>query len=133
MSPSETTPSFVIEIELRPTGKQAKKMRDRLKAAHQVYRACIGEARRLLNLLSELQDHQRARRLPKSQARNQLFCRVEETIGFSEFDLNEWATQFNRSQINKHLGVKKVKEFVTNDRAWLAIVYSLYAFPCKCQ
>ena len=133
MARRSRTPSFVTEIELQPTGKQAKTMRAPFKAAHQVYRACIGEARRLLNLLSELQGHQRARRLPKSQARNQLFYRVEETIGFSEFALNEWATQFTRSQINEHLGVKKVKEFVTNDRAWLAIVYSLYAFPCKCQ
>ena len=89
MSPRETTPSFVTEIELQPTGKQAKTMRAPFKAPHQVYRVCLGEARRLLNLLSELQDHQRARRLPKSQARNQLFYRVEETIDFSEFDLNE--------------------------------------------
>ena len=111
MSPRETTPSFVTEIELQPTGKQAKTMRAPFKAPHQVYRACLGEARRLLNLLSELQDHQRARRLPKSQARNQLFYRVEETIDFSEFDLNEEATQFTHPQINEHLGVNAVKEF----------------------
>ncbi|MBI85487.1 MAG: hypothetical protein CMJ81_20025 [Planctomycetaceae bacterium] len=53
MAKRAKTSSFVTEVELNPTGRQAKKMRSRFEAAHQVYDACLGETLRRMDLVRQ--------------------------------------------------------------------------------
>ena len=106
--PRAKTSSFVTEVELRPTGKQAKKMRARFEAARQVYNACLGESLKRLRLMRESKDWQRARTLTGKE-RTKLFRECQKRFKFSEFDIKTWANQFTKSWINQHLSADSVR------------------------
>lgn len=104
-----STKSFVTELEILPTGKQAKKIRARFEAARQVYNACLGESLKRLKLMRESRAWQQARKVTDKKQRSARFKEIQQAFGFREYDLHKWATQFTKSWINEHLGARTVE------------------------
>lgn len=103
-----STPNFITEIELAPTGKQAKKLRAKFEAARQVYNACLGEIMRRLRLMRESRAYQAARRMTGKE-RTAAFRECNKTYAYREYDIHKWATQFTGSWINQHIGARTVE------------------------
>ena len=66
-----TTSSFVTEVELLPTGKQAKKLRSKFEAARQAYNAVLGQALKRLRKMRRHPDYLAAREMPKGKTRTE--------------------------------------------------------------
>jgi transposase len=107
-----TTDSFVTEIELLPTGKQAKRLRSKFEAARQVFNACLGESLKRLKLMRESRAYRTARKL-KGEERRAAFREVQTKHGFREYDLHSWCKQFTKSWINEHIGARTTEKVAT--------------------
>ena len=114
MPKSETT-SFVHELRLKLTPKQASILGSRLNIARQVYNACLGEGLKRLKLMRESKDGQCACKMPKkvkndkgrevnNKARQELFKSVREEYEFSEYALHRYITYLRQSKyISDHI------------------------------
>lgn len=105
---------FITELELEPTPGQAKKLLARFEAARQVYNACLGECLKRLGLLRQSRLYNHARKMPKGDKRNAAFREANEKIGFHEYDITRWATQFTKSWINQHVGARSVEQIASS-------------------
>jgi len=117
------TDSFILELPLRTTPTQEKRLLARLEAARQVYNACLGESLRRLALLRQSKAHRAARRLPKgpgqAKARTLAFREANGAVGFREYDLHAYAVQFNHAWTGEHLDIHVIQKLAT--RAFKAV------------
>src|ERR1043166_8491297 len=96
------TPSFVCEVPLRVSPAQERTLLARLEAAHQVYNACLGEARKRVRLVRASKAFQRARTLPRDDpARKALFAQARAQHGCSEYALHAYAQQFGHAWLGE--------------------------------
>ncbi len=97
--------SFVCELPLATSPEQDRELAVRLDAARQVYNACLGEALRVLALMRESRDWQRARAMPRGKARSALFREVIERFDFKPSALDRLAIACKNScWIGEHIG-----------------------------
>ncbi|MBC8449618.1 MAG: transposase [Chloroflexi bacterium] len=115
MSRSKTL-SFITEIPLRVAPGDERAMRKRLEAARQVYNACLGESLKRLELLRQSKLYQVAGKLPKgphgspqAKERATAFREADVALGFREYDLHAYATQFNHCWIGDHLDANTIQ------------------------
>ena len=101
-------------------------MLKRLEAARQVYNACLGESLKRLELLRQSKLYQAARKLPKgpkgspqAKARAAAFRKANAAVGFREYDLHGYATQFNHCWIGDHLDANTIQTVAS--RAFSAV------------
>ena len=122
------TDTFVVEIPLRTTSSQEKRLLARLEAARQVYNGCLGESLKRLALLRQSKAYQAARKLPKgskeAKSRSRAFRKANAAVGFREYDLHAYAAQFNHCWIGEHLDINTIQKLAT--RAFKAV--QQYAF-----
>jgi putative transposase len=113
------TDSFIVELPLRSSPTEEKRLLARLEAARQVYNACLGESLKRLNLLRQSKAYQAARKMPKGKARTRAFREANAAIGFREYDLHTYAKQFNHCWIGEHLDIHVIQKLAT--RAFRAV------------
>lgn len=112
--PRQKTDSFVLELPLRISAAEEKRLLARLEAARQVYNACLGESLKRLRLMRQSKMYQAARKLPKkSKERTEAFRDANEHFGFREYDLHAYATQFNHCWIGEHLDIHVIQKLAT--------------------
>jgi transposase len=128
-----TSPTFVLELPLKTTPRQEKKILARFEAARQVHNAVLGEGLKRLQLLWESKAFRRACKMPKGKkgkgatpaqraqyrARIEAFRQADKAMSIGKYDLMTWATQFTHSWIRDHLGSQEVKAIVA--RVWRSI------------
>jgi len=117
------TPSFVLELPLRVTPTQERRLLARLEAARQAYNACLGESLKRLALLRQSKAYQAARKLPKgskkAKTRAHAFRKANAAAGFREYDLHAYAKQFNHAWTGEHLDINAIQKLAT--RAFKAV------------
>lgn len=110
---SAKTDSFILELPLRVSPAQEKRLLARLEAARQVYNACLGESLKRLDLLRQSEAYRAAKKLPKGRVRTQAFRDANEAVAFREYDLHAYATQFNHCWIGEHLDINSIQKLAT--------------------
>jgi len=117
------TPSFILELPLRVTPTQERRLLARLEAARQVYNACLGESLKRLALLRQSKAYQAARKLSKgskqARTRTLAFREANGDVGFREYDLHAYAAQFNHCWLGDHLDINTIQKLAT--RAFKAV------------
>ncbi|HEC33467.1 MAG TPA: transposase, partial [Chloroflexi bacterium] len=111
--------SFVVEIPLRVTPSQEKRLLARLEAARQVYNACLGESLKRLASLRQSKAYRTALKMPRGKARSRAFREANAAVGFREYDLHAYAAQFNHCWIGDHLDINTIQKLAT--RAFKAV------------
>jgi len=111
--------SFIVEIPLRVTPIQEKRLLARLEAARQVYNACLGQSLKRLALLRQSKAYRRARKAPRGTARTRALREAKAAVGFGEYDLHAYAAQLNHSWIGGHLDINTIQKLAT--RAFKAV------------
>lgn len=97
--------SFVCELPLATTPEQDRALSVRLEAARQVYNVCLGESLRLLALMRESRDWQKARQMPKGKDRTSLYRAVIERFDFRQSAIDRVAIACkNGCWIGDHIG-----------------------------
>lgn len=113
---SEQTPSFVCEIPLQVTVRQARTINTRLEAGRQLYNAILGEGLRRLRLTKESKAYQATKKIPKDEVhlneRRAAFSAVRLDHGFTEYQLSQYATQIRKSWIGDHVGAHLAQKIV---------------------
>ena len=114
------TPTFITRIPLQATPGDERTLLKRLEAARQVYNACLGESLKRLELLRQSKLYQAAKKLPKgpkgspqAKARAAAFRKANAAVGFREYDLHGYATQFNHCWIGDHLDANTIQTVAT--------------------
>src|SRR5689334_19680412 len=81
------TPTFLLEVPLRVTPSQAKRLRAHLEAARQFYNAILSDGQRRLKRIRADPAWQAARAIPRSQKleRARAFGALRQQYGFSEY------------------------------------------------
>lgn len=114
------TPSFICELPLRVTQQQEVVLLTRLEAGRQLYNACLGETMRRLCLIKQSQDYNTARTLKRSNPQRQiLFKRARERWGFSDYQVQAYATRIRHSWIGDHIDAHTAQKLAT--RAYTAV------------
>src|SRR5215472_15170811 len=91
----------------------------RLEAARQVYNACLGEAKRRVELVRQSKAFQRARTLqPDDPTRRTLFAQARAASACSEYGLHAYADQLRQSWPGDHLDSTTCQKLAT--RAYAA-------------
>jgi hypothetical protein len=87
------TPTFLLELPLRVTPGQAKRVRAHLEAARQLYNALLSEGQRRLRRMRADPAWQAARAIPRAQKqeRHQAFGALRQQYNFSEYAFHESA------------------------------------------
>src|SRR5262249_42742878 len=85
------TPTFLLELPLQVTPRQAKRLRAHLEAARQLYNALLSEGQRRLQRMRADSAWQAARAIPRTQKqeRQRAFAALRAQYGFSEYALHE--------------------------------------------
>lgn len=100
-----STLSFVCEVPLRTTPPDERELAIRLEAARQIYNACLGESLRLLALMRESLDWQRARAMPKGKTRSEAFRALRDRFDFKQSAIDRMAVACkNGCSIGDHIG-----------------------------
>ena len=90
----DTIPTFVTELPLRVTDKQASTMLVRFDYARQLYNACLGEGLRRLALIRQSKAYQSACYIPKTEAhkkeRTEAFGAIRKEYKFTDYDLQDY-------------------------------------------
>ena len=99
------TPTFLLELPLRVTAGQAKRLRAHLEAARQFYNAILSEGQYRLRRMRADSAWQMARAIPRSQKleRRRAFGALRQQYGFSEYALHEAAKALNCAWIADHV------------------------------
>src|SRR5690242_3473629 len=96
--PPRRTPSFVCEVPLRVHPREERILLARLEAARQVYNACLGEARKRVQLVRESKAFRAARTLSRDDPeRTQLFRAARAQHAFSDYALQAYAQPLGHS------------------------------------
>ena len=105
------TPSFIAEFPLRTSAADERELAIRLDAARQIYNAVLGESLRVLALMRESKDWQRAREMPKGTARNTLFNEIREHFDFKSSMADRFAIACkNACWIGDHLSSNETQK-----------------------
>ena len=75
--------------------------------ARRIYNACLGEAKKRLNLIRQSKSYQytvKLNRTTHKQERTQRFDQLNQVHGFSEYALHGYAKQFGKCWIGEHVG-----------------------------
>src|SRR5258708_39320357 len=103
-APPQRTPSFVCEVALRVSRAQERTLLARLEAARQVYNACLGEARRRVQLVRQSKAFQRARTLPRGDpTRKTRFAQARAQHAFSDYALHAYVQPMGHAWLGDHL------------------------------
>src|SRR5689334_14876980 len=99
------TPTFLLEVPLRVTASQAKRLRAHLEAARQLYNAILSEGQRRLRRMRADPAWQTARAIPRAQKleRKRAFAALRQHYGFSEYALHDAAKSLNCCWIADHV------------------------------
>lgn len=112
--------SFVLELPLRVSPREARALERSLDAARNVYNAVLGEALRRLRLLRESRAWQAARLMPRGEARSAAFREISAAGGFTEYDLHRFAKSCRDGcWLRDHIGSHDMQTAAT--RAWRAV------------
>ncbi len=126
--PKKQDDSFVLELPLRVTANDERRLETIFFASRQVYNACLGEALKRLKLMRDSRVYQRALAAPRGAVRNRLFKEAREAVGFREYDLH---TYFNnrvrQAWIREHVSSPVGQKLAT--RAFQAV--EEYSFKAK--
>jgi hypothetical protein len=127
----QKTASFILELALRVTSREEKRVLARLEAARQVYNACLGESFKRLGLLRQSKAYQAAGKMdrgqkgsPQAKVRSRAFRKANGAVGFREYDLHAYAAQFNHCWLGEHLDINTIQKLAT--RAFKSV--QQYAF-----
>ena len=120
-TPKEKQPTFVLELPLVANPHESRVLAVRFEAGRQLYNAVLGEALRRLGLMKQSRAWQSARKMPKGtpgspeqKARAAGFSLVSKTIGFTDYDLQAYATQCkNACWIGDHLDAHTTQKIGT--------------------
>jgi len=116
----ESTPAFVCELPLQTTPADERDLAIRLDMARQTYNACLGESLRLLALMRESRDWQRAQAMPKGKERSACFRKVINRFDFTPSALDRFAISCkNACSVGDHLGPHETQ--ATARRAFSAV------------
>ena len=104
-------PSFVLEPPLVVDPHESRVLAVRFEAGRQLYNAVLGEALRRLDLMKQSKAWRAARKMPRGvpsspaqTARAAAFSQTTETFGFTDYDLQSYATRCkNACWIGEHL------------------------------
>ncbi len=114
------TDSFIAEVPLRTSAADERELSIRLDAARQIYNAVLGECLRVLGLMRESKDWQRARAIPKGAERNAAFRAVRERFDFKSSMADRFAIRCkNGCWIGDHLSSNETQK--TALRAFSAV------------
>ncbi len=101
---NKTTPSFVTEIPIVVSVADESVLLSRLEAGRQMYNACLGEARRRIDLIRQSKDFNKARSLKRSNPeRKVLFKRARERYEFSDYAIQAYGTRIRHSWVGEHI------------------------------
>src|SRR5215831_8473088 len=108
------TPSFVCEVPLRVRPHEEHALLARLEAARQVYNACLGEARKRVQLVRESKAFQQARTLSRNNLeRTRLFRAARTQHAFSDYTLQAYAQPFGHAWLGEHLDSHVLQKLAT--------------------
>lgn len=97
------TLSFVLEPPLRVDQKARRVLLARLESARQIYHACLGEARRRLDLVRRSRAYRDALQLPRgSEGRAKAISESWSAQGFSDDDLQMHVLEIRHSWLEAH-------------------------------
>ena len=118
---SKKTPTFLLEVPLRVTPGQAKRLRAHLEAARQLYNAVLSEGQRRLWHMRADPAWQTARAIPRTQKleRQRAFAALRQQYGFSEYALHDAAKGLNCAWIADHVDAVLAQTLAT--RAYRAL------------
>lgn len=111
--------SFVCELPLRVSPADAKKLEKRFEAGRQIYNACLGEGLRVLRLVRESKDWQRARAMPRGAERTSLFRETTKRFDLKKSSLDRLAIRCKNNAFKDHLGPHEAQAMA--GRAFLAV------------
>ncbi len=99
------TPTFLLEVPLRVTASQTKRLRAHLEAARQLYNAVLSEGQLRLRRMRADPAWQVARAIPRTQKvdRQRAFGELRQRSGFSEYALHDAAKGLNCAWIAEHV------------------------------
>ena len=107
------TPSFIVEIPLEVSDKDAGILNSRFEAGRQLYNACLGEAMRRLKLVKQSKKYQEARKLKKGKARTAAFKEANQAYKYSEYDLHSYCTTVRNSWLSDHIDANTAQKLAT--------------------
>src|SRR5215472_15017990 len=102
---NKPTPTFLLELPLQVTPRQAKRVRAHLEAARQLYNALLSEGQRRLRCMRADSAWQAARAIPRTQKqeRKLAFAALRAHYGFSEYALHDAAKGLRCAWIADHV------------------------------
>src|SRR5215471_17640794 len=120
-SAPKQTPTFLLELPLRVSPAQAKRLRAHLEAARQLYNAILSEGQRRLRRMRADPAWQAARAIPRTQKleRKRAFGALRQQYGFSEYARHEAAKGLNCAWIADHVDAVLAQTLAT--RAYRAL------------
>src|SRR5215472_7612894 len=108
------TPSFVCEVPRRVPPREERILLARLEAARQVYNACLGEARKRVQLVRESKAFRAARtRSKEDPERTPLFRAARTQHAFSDYTLQAYAQPFGHAWLFEHLDSHVIQKLAT--------------------
>jgi len=115
------TPTFLLELPLRVSPTQARRLRAHLEAARQLYNAILSEGQRRLQRMRADPARQTARAIARSrkQERAMAFGALRRQYGFSEYALHDAAKGLNCVWIADHVDAVLAQTLAT--RAYRAL------------
>ncbi len=117
----KSDPSFVLELPLAVSPHESRVLSSRFEAGRQLYNAVLGEAVRRVDLMKQSRAWAAARKMPKGppkspekKARAAEFSLIAETVGFSDYDIQSYATRCkNACWIGDHLDAQTTQKIGT--------------------
>lgn len=108
------TPTFIVEIPLVVSSKDAGVLSSRFEAGRQLYNACLGEAMRRLKLVKESKKYQAAKKLRASKKnRTEAFKEANQAHKYSEYDLHAFVTTVRNSWMAEHIDSNTAQKLAT--------------------
>jgi len=113
------TPTFILELALETSPHDEVELNARFEAARQLYNACLGEAKRRLNLLRQSKGFQKARKMPqivknkRNKERTEAFKELNSKFDFSEYSIMNYSTKIRRSWINNHIDASTAQKLAS--------------------
>ncbi len=115
-----STPSFVVELRLKPTSQDEKALDKALDAGRLLYNACLGESLRRLELMRQSKAYQKAAKMSKGAERTAAFKDIRTRFGFKDSAIQSFGIETkNACHIGIHLDAHTVQKIAT--RAFSAV------------
>src|SRR5260221_13736059 len=110
-----TTPTFLLELPLAVTPRQARRQQAHFEAARALYNALLGEALARLHRMRADPAWQAARAIPKAQKQEHAaaFSQLRQDYNFSEYALHDFAKRANCTWIADHIDAVTAQTLAT--------------------